>query len=353
MILDTLRHRKTQLTAYLADWFQEARVSYNAVGRWGEETAQRLLEFAQRGKMIRGGLAVQTGVELGAETDCLLPIGAAIELFQSGFLIHDDIMDRDTVRRGAPSVFEQFRVQGEGDGVADPSHYGESMGICLGDIGFFAAFDMLSGASLPDAVRSRLVATCSRELAYVGIAQMQDVHLGSVSTGATEEAVLAMYRYKTARYTFSLPLVLGATAADAQEGMLESLESIGDYMGIVFQIVDDEIGLFGEEAEIGKPAASDLAEGKKTLFYIGLAERGSDADRARLTAIEAQRRVSPADRDWARTRLHELGVVDHVAKLKARYSASAANEIESAPSLSPGARNMLVELLEYNASRRK
>jgi geranylgeranyl diphosphate synthase type I len=274
-------------------------------------------------------------------------------LFQSGFLIHDDIMDRDTVRRGAPSVYEQFRIQGETDGVADPAHYGDSMGICVGDIGFFAAFDVLNGAPLPDGVRSRLMATCTRELTYVGIAQMQDVRLGSVSAGATEEAVLAMYRYKTARYTFSLPLVLGATAAGAPQDVLRSLESIGDYMGIVFQIVDDEIGLFGEEAEIGKPAASDLSEGKKTLFYIGLTERGTDADRARLAALEGQPRVSAADRDWARARLRELGVVDHVAELKEHYSANAARAIESAPNLPSGARSMLFELLEYNTSRRK
>jgi geranylgeranyl diphosphate synthase type I len=352
MILETLGRRKTQLQGFLTEWFRGTAASYAAVGRWGGDTAERLLEFAERGKMIRGALAVQTGVEFGAEASSLVPVGAAIELFQSGFLIHDDIMDRDTIRRGAPSVFEQFRLQGMADGVTEPAHYGNSMGICVGDIGFFAAFDILNGAPFSDEVRSRLVGTCTRELTYVGIAQMQDVYLGSSPNGAGEEAVLAMYRYKTARYTFSLPLLLGATAAGAAEQALPYLERIGDDMGIVFQIVDDEIGLFGEESEIGKPAASDLAAGKKTLYYIGLAERGTDADRARLLGMEGKHPVNDGDREWARGRLQELGVLEHVSTLKERYSTSAAEEIESAPGLPDGVRHMLRELLQYNSSRR-
>jgi geranylgeranyl diphosphate synthase type I len=87
-----------------------------------------------------------------------------MELLQSFLLIHDDIMDQDTVRRGKPSIHSQFAGSAPAEGpVVD--QYGLSMGICVGDIAAFLALDRLSSLAVDEVLRNRIVALVSREIA--------------------------------------------------------------------------------------------------------------------------------------------------------------------------------------------
>jgi len=148
-----------------------------------------------------------------------------------------------------------------------PGHPGESLGICAGDIAFFLAFSILSSLEFNVGIKNQILKYFSREIYFVGVAQMEDVFLGVSGQSTTEERILNLYRYKTGRYTFSLPLMLGATAAGCSEVTLKILEKLGEELGIIFQIKDDELGLFGSTDESGKSIGSDIREGKKTLIY--------------------------------------------------------------------------------------
>src|SRR5271169_7173127 len=109
---DPLRER---ISAALRQFFLEKRDELARVNTLGRDAAERLVEFTLRGKMIRGclvhlGWSIAGGAGEGAPTEEAAPVsaaGAAMELFQSGLLVHDDIMDRDLVRRGQPSIFQQ------------------------------------------------------------------------------------------------------------------------------------------------------------------------------------------------------------------------------------------------------
>ena len=118
-------------------------------------------------------------------------------------------MDKDTVRRGLEAIHVQ---------------YGEAIGICVGDLLFFLGYELLTPS---------VIALASREFANVAVAQMQDVSGG----GDT----LATYTYKTARYTFSLPMMAGAILAGADKNTTDLLEKLGEAMGLLFQIRDDEL----------------------------------------------------------------------------------------------------------------
>ncbi|WP_020611160.1 polyprenyl synthetase family protein [Sediminispirochaeta bajacaliforniensis] len=230
-----------------------------------------LADFSTRGKMIRGSLvSLGAGLVAGDAPPAALPLGAAMELFQSALLIHDDIMDRDTMRRGQSTVHHYYALEAAKYGTDDAARLGESLGICAGDVAIFLAFSLVNEAGRIAGNRHELVGLFSREMSIVGTAQMSDVAWSDGWGDPNLAEVISLYRYKTGRYTFSLPLSAGALIAGADRRFRDLLEAYGELLGILFQIRDDELGLFGESEEVGKPIGSDIAEGKKTLFYLML-----------------------------------------------------------------------------------
>lgn len=336
----------------------------------GADAARRLAEFSSRGKMIRGCL-VRLGYELalgrvpdGDDQAALDRAGAAMELFQSGLLVHDDIMDRDRVRRGFSTLHVDYEEILRIGGYDDPPHYGEALGICAGDLAYFLAFELL--AELPIAAERALAASriAAAELCLVGVAQMQDVANGALRPGATnpfraapaepsEADVIRLYRYKTGRYTFSLPLALGAAIAGASDGARTALETAGEELGVLFQLKDDELGLFADEAELGKPVGADIREDKKTPFRLRLMARAEGADRERLSGIFGNRKAGAAELKYVQDALGRYGVR---AELRAEMEGYARRAVDGLASVlgatTPAAAVAWRELVAYSLERR-
>ena len=326
----------------------------------GPDAGDRLLEFALQGKMIRGGLvplgyslATEAGPGAAPPSHATITVGAAMELFQSGLLVHDDIMDRDLTRRGSATIFHQYAEAASRREDADPRHVGEALGICAGDVAYFLAFEMLAGIDTPAPVRAALLGMCARELTSVGIAQMQDVAWGASAANVRDEDILRMYTYKTSRYSFSLPLAAGALIAGASPSLLRKLEAIGETIGVLFQVRDDELGLFGNEQELGKPVGSDVREGKKTLYYARLMAAAPRPDRERLARIFGNQAASPEELDYVRARAVSLGVQESVASTCAAMRESALQGIASLRTGSTEDRATLRSLLDFALTRRQ
>jgi geranylgeranyl diphosphate synthase type I len=320
----------------------------------GGEAIEKLQGFAARGKMIRGGLValgylLYAGESRDGQNEDVIAAGAAMELFQSAFLVHDDIMDRDRRRRGADTVFYEYVQQAESEGIEDAYHTGEALGICSGDISFFLAFELLGRLRSPRA--AELNALCSRELSYVGVAQMLDVYWGQFSGGIERQQVLDLYTYKTGRYTFSLPLLCGALLADAPQAGRQALERIGESLGIVFQLKDDELGLFGDADTLGKTVGSDIKEGKKTPFYTMLMERAGEEERRRLASIFGSSELSREDLDFVREAVERHGIRSEVQELCSGYAEAARDEIAGLTGVAERYRAIFYELLDYSLQR--
>jgi geranylgeranyl diphosphate synthase type I len=350
---------KEKVARVLQEFLASKRDQLAAVNTLGPDAGERLLTFALQGKMVRACL-VPLGWALGpaggamvAAPRAAITAGAAMELFQSGLLVHDDIMDRDLTRRGNASVFRQYAQAATRQRHADPDHVGEALGICAGDVAFFLAFEMLSLIEAPADVRASLLGLCARELTSVGIAQMQDVAWGASRAGVEETDIVRMYRYKTSRYSFSLPLMAGATLAAADSLLLARLESIGETIGVLFQVRDDELGLFGDEAELGKPVGSDVREGKKTLLYARLMARAGEAQRARLARIFGNRDATARDLEFVRSCVVSLGVRESLDGTCGELRARALALIDDLPSGSAEDRNALRSLLDFSVARRQ
>ena len=133
-MIDRLDHYRDSVRSALEELAATHLASLSGVNRWGDDLAGRIHRFALGGKLIRGSL-VALGCELFGATPgpSAYGAGAALELIQSFLLIHDDIMDEDRIRRGAPSVVEQYRVAGVQLGYRRTDRFAESMAICAGD----------------------------------------------------------------------------------------------------------------------------------------------------------------------------------------------------------------------------
>jgi geranylgeranyl diphosphate synthase type I len=356
-MLSYFQDKKEKLSAYLKQFLAEKGTEFSKINSLGKDVCDRIYDFAIQGKMIRGGL-VSLGFTLSRNGQFpkagpreLTEAGAAVELFQSALLMHDDIVDRDRVRRGFDSVFHQYAQMADRTGVSDAYHLGESLGICAGDIAYFLAFEVLSRMEISPLIFRRIQKQIAQELSYVTVAQMQDIYWAGSNNSVSDEEVLRMYLYKTGRYTFSLPLMVGGLLAEQSEQTLAILEKIGEYMGIIFQLKDDEIGLFGDQTEIGKTAGSDIWEGKKTLYYGYLQKRASAEDLAKLAYLMGNPEVSEEDVHYVRDLVTRLGIDEEIRKRTQDLAAKAHGLIAWLPGFKFEEREVMLKLLDYSLVR--
>jgi geranylgeranyl diphosphate synthase type I len=315
------------------------------INGWGPDMVARFLAFSIKGKMIRGGLLL-LGWEMHAKRSTTGPGGAAaaratsrdvlraaaaIEILHSSLLIHDDIMDNDRLRRGDRTIFAQYEQAGRRARAVDPAAFGRSMGTCAGDAGYFLACEALARLSFDATRRASLIGLISRELTYVAVAQMQDLAFAASPRIPSREEVLALYLYKTARYTFSLPLMAGALIAGAPSSEQRRLSELGERLGVIFQVRDDEMGIFGSEKQTGKPVGSDIREGKKTLLYIELLRRVRGTERRGLTSLFGKPDLTPAESKRVGEAIEDLGARRTIQELTEGLAAEARSIIRSLP----------------------
>lgn len=241
-----------------------------------------LEKFVSGGKLIRGTLFLFMSEALEAKNrKKLINIACALELTHSGLLIQDDIIDKDEMRRGELSIHANFAQKGERE-VFDPYHYGVSTALMTADTAFFLASELLANyqsANLP-----KLLKYYAHEIYLVSLAEGADSIFGQTIRNPGKEEIYSLYKFKTARYTFTLPLELAAIVAGSSLGTRNILGKMGEDIGIIFQIKDDEIGLFGDEKLTGKPVGGDMRENKKTLIRSLLFERANVSDKKILNS---------------------------------------------------------------------
>jgi geranylgeranyl pyrophosphate synthase len=254
---------------------QSAEQELNAVAPLLLHLAKTFNEANIGGKRLRAVL-VKLGYELTQQMahEDVIKVALAFEVFQTAILIHDDIIDQSPLRRGKPTVHKLLAAQ------HGTYHYGVAQGICLGDIGMFWAMRLVGESNFPDSVRIKAVNSFLNTILYTGIGELLDVELSmQKQVQATENEVIKIYLHKTAHYTITGALQLGAILGNGSEELLAGLKEYGDNLGIAFQIHDDILGVFGDEAETGKSASSDIEEGKITLLSIFAQEHAKDSEK--------------------------------------------------------------------------
>jgi len=229
------------------------------------------------GKRLRGALVVLGCEAAGGERAWAIEPSIGVELLHAYLLIHDDFMDRDETRRGGPTIHAQL---GRETGSA---HLGGSLAVLLGSLCEAWALELVVSAPVPPERTAQASRLLARALQDVTVGQMEDL-AASLGHELRADDVLAVEKMKTGSYTFELPLRLGAVLAGGDESLLQALSRFALPLGQAFQIVDDLLGSLGSPEVTGKPNASDLREGKRTLLVARALEMGSEKDVARLRA---------------------------------------------------------------------
>ena len=275
-----------------------------------------------RGKRLRVAMAywgyLAAGGELrGTSYDNLVRIGAALETLHLFALIHDDVMDRSTSRRGRPAAhieaaiwFDQRRGRGDAD------LFGQNLAILLGDLAHTIADRMVD--SLPKELRTLWYELC------IELMTGQRADLTGAAAGRRDVAHADhIARLKSGCYTIERPLQLGATAAGADESTRRQLVRYGRHVGRAFALRDDQLGIWGDPATTGKPSGDDLAEGKATVIMALASDRLSDT-----SAAGALRRLGTAQLES-----RDVGIVRsaiEAAGIPADIEAMIADEVASA-----------------------
>lgn len=238
----------------------------------------RMRAAAIGGKRLRPRLVVHAGIELGgAPLGPLIDVAAATELLHTALLLHDDVIDGDLERRGRPNLIADFTDRAQGVGVAPVAalRWGRSAAILAGDLLIAGALRLAADLDVEPGRRARLIALLDESVFRAAAGELADIAYATGAGTPTPAEIHRMMSDKTGHYSAELPLRAGAILSGAPAEVEDALGSIGRSLGIVFQMRDDLLGVFGSKLETGKSDTSDLREGKQTLL-VALA-RGTDA----------------------------------------------------------------------------
>ncbi|RCS62731.1 polyprenyl synthetase family protein [Microbacterium sp. JB110] len=265
-------------------------------------------------------------------------VAAALEVFQAAALVHDDIIDNADTRRGRPSAHRALEAAHSAAGWSgDAASFGRSGALLLGDL-LVAWSDDLLEQSLADAPR---LAGAAARAEYglmrreVTLGQFLDVAEESAWSVAPEaelpDRALRIASYKSARYSVQQPLVIGAALAGADGHQLDALRGFGLPIGLAFQLRDDVLGVFGDEARTGKPAGDDLREGKRTLLVaLARAELAGTALRS-FDELFGEPDLDATQVAVLAHTIRDTGALQRVEERIARFSDDADRALTGAP----------------------
>lgn len=284
------------------------------------------------GKKLRPFLTMVSAGAFGVDEDLALAPGLSLELIHNFTLIHDDIMDKDEVRRGQETLHLKE---------------GEPTAINAGDGLFALSFKILTESKIDDNKTRRLVDEISDAVIKLAEGQEEDIRFEK-TYDISEEEFLKMIEKKTS-YLFQAAARCGAVVGGADE---EDIERMGEYarkMGIAFQLQDDYLDLVGEEESIGKPVGSDIRAGKRTLMIIKALDRLEKNESDRLIEILDSESNTREEVTEAIGLVREVDALSYCKSLAQRYADGSKEEIK--PLLESEYKEILTALVDLVIKR--
>lgn len=264
----------------------------------------------------------------GPDGEAIVRLATAFELLHTFAIVHDDIMDSASERRGQPttvSVMGMERALLVGD-----------LALVLADAAFWD-----SGFSPEELSRAFADFTTMREQVIAGQHMDLEAHDRSIDVGAAREIAIL----KSGSYSIEHPLLIGARLGAANDELLTVLRAFGRPLGEAFQLVDDVLGVFGDPAVTGKPSDSDIREGKRNVLFAKTVSSLEDADRVYFLSRWGRGEPLTAD-EVARLRdlIESSGAREATEELIAELAGSAREALMAAP-IDESARDGLEELM--------
>lgn len=307
-----------------------------------KESLMELKRLSQGGKRVRGYLIKLGQMLFGKDDDSYVDLAAAIEIFQTAILIHDDIIDEADKRRGMDTINAKYE-----------GHIGVAKGICIGDLGFFISYRIINNASISKELKDEIIKIYSKTLHNTVNGEIVDVELPLKSLeyhrNMDEKIIYDIYVNKTAWYTIIGPILIGAASASASEEDKEKLIEMGTNLGIAFQIKDDLLGLYSSVKDMGK-TLNDIKEGKQTIIYKYAIDHASKEELEVISKYYGNPNVTDEESNIIINLFDKLGAKENAEALVKKYTDNGISIIEN---MDVQNKDLFMELANYLLKRDK
>ncbi len=252
------------------------------------------------GKRMRPLLVLLSYQLKGDSMDEILDAALAVEVFHNFTLVHDDIMDEAPLRRGQPTVHTKWN---------------NTVAILSGDTMMIKAYELLQSGSggqfseVSQKFNQTAVAVCEGQQIDMNFEEQEKV---------TEKDYLEMIRLKTA-VLLGFSMYLGGKLAGYNQASSEKLYSIGEKMGIGFQLMDDILDVYADKTKFGKQVGGDIISNKKTYLLLSALEMANSDQKDKLDHWLALKEFDPQEKVAAVTEIYDEIGIPNLAKMKMNY----------------------------------
>ena len=267
-VLSTQADTTTLLDQAIQQYFEKCINDATAI-----DPSYRLLWETLYGLIRSGGKRLRPRITLmaydafgGKDKSGMIPVAAAQELLHFSLLIHDDVIDRDYTRYNTLNIAGRYKELYSKflPDTTDQVHFAHSAAILAGDLMLSGAHELIALSDLNQNEKTIAGQLLAHSIFEVAGGELLDTEISFVPY--TDGDALKIARYKTAGYSFKVPLLTGARIAGIPKNKEATLSEFGLALGIAYQLVDDLLGTFGEEETTGKSTTSDITEGKRTFM---------------------------------------------------------------------------------------
>ena len=283
-----------------------------------KENLELLKNLNSDGKLIRGFLIALGYKILKEDISYSYYLSLAYELFQTAILIHDDIIDNDNLRRGKDTIHYSNYKKYKSLNEAEAKKTSESIGICIGDYGFFKVNEIIINNYKNDPNFSKLFSYYNDIVLKTVEGKLIDVILSFKvkykEIKDLEENIMLVYKLKTAFYTIIGPFSLGLILGGIEDEKLEDIKKFGEKVGIGFQIQDDILGIY---SDMGKVIGSDIKEFKQTILYSYAMK--NEKYKNELLKYYGKENITEVEIKETRRIFKECGAYENATNLMNRY----------------------------------
>src|ERR1041385_1144469 len=265
-----------------------------------------LIRYFEGGKMLRARLVFTAASAVGGDPSLGIAAAEAIELLHGASLVHDDIIDEASERRGVPALHIQLGI-----GTA----------LALGDYLLLRAFAVMVNAGPAGSQVIELLITLSSYGQDCCVGQIAE--LGGAGNIESEEEYFAMVRAKTGSL-FAAAATAGAIVGGGTRPEIEALQAFGFSLGVSFQIYDDMVEIMGERQDLGKSIGRSIVQERPLLPLIYLANRGTPESLAEYNAIRSKENIK-----LSVSLLKREGIFDLIVAAQDYYINSAREALKS------------------------
>jgi geranylgeranyl diphosphate synthase type I len=332
-----LERRERWVTSFLnsdeyKNWFQPSQLR------------EAVYSYVHRaGKRLRPAVLLLACGAVGGDEKEAIPAAAAVEMFHTWTLVHDDLIDNDEKRRGGYTVHAHCsRIAKEEMSYTEgqAKDYGRDVAVLAGDVQQGWSVSLLCDCSLKGKVKPEVTLTL--------IHMLESCVLNTLVSGETldilfarqpvesfepEQIVDMLWRKTGALYEYCAKAgaMIGLDTTDADDERVVGLSNFTGRCGTAFQLQDDILGIVGDEKQLGKPVGSDIREGKRTTIIYHAFKNASAPQRERLLSILGNQRATEDQIREATGLLVQLGGISETKRMAKRIIEEACTSLDVLP----------------------